>query len=186
MFVLSDLTGHLDAGPSEIPAQFCGQHGRKPVLAASHQACKQVQRQQGRRQNVQVQALTTGAGGQKIKKVVLAYSGGLDTSVILKWLQETYDCEVVTFTADLGQVGSPASMSRLDKPAPTTYTISCMRWQLQGGGQASACSSAMLLHGSAILQCELSLQLQCQHTHCCPEVIFLQNGPAQVDHAHTG
>ena len=39
----------------------------------------------------------------KVKKVVLAYSGGLDTSVILKWLQETYRCEVVTFTADLGQ-----------------------------------------------------------------------------------
>jgi argininosuccinate synthase len=39
----------------------------------------------------------------KIKKVVLAYSGGLDTSVILKWLEETYDCEVVTFTADIGQ-----------------------------------------------------------------------------------
>jgi argininosuccinate synthase len=38
-----------------------------------------------------------------IKKVVLAYSGGLDTSVILKWLQDTYGCEVVTFTADLGQ-----------------------------------------------------------------------------------
>ena len=38
-----------------------------------------------------------------IKKVVLAYSGGLDTSVIAKWLQETYKCEVVTFTADLGQ-----------------------------------------------------------------------------------
>ncbi|HLW26752.1 MAG TPA: argininosuccinate synthase [Kiloniellales bacterium] len=38
-----------------------------------------------------------------VKKVVLAYSGGLDTSVILKWLQETYDCEVITFTADLGQ-----------------------------------------------------------------------------------
>ena len=37
------------------------------------------------------------------KKVVLAYSGGLDTSIILKWLKETYDCEVVTFTADLGQ-----------------------------------------------------------------------------------
>ena len=42
-------------------------------------------------------------GGEKIKKVVLAYSGGLDTSIILKWLQETYGCEVVTFTADLGQ-----------------------------------------------------------------------------------
>ena len=39
----------------------------------------------------------------EIKKVVLAYSGGLDTSVILKWLQDEYQCEVVTFTADLGQ-----------------------------------------------------------------------------------
>ena len=39
----------------------------------------------------------------KINKVVLAYSGGLDTSIILKWLEVTYDCEVVTFTADLGQ-----------------------------------------------------------------------------------
>ncbi|HWS03269.1 MAG TPA: argininosuccinate synthase [Gammaproteobacteria bacterium] len=39
----------------------------------------------------------------KIKKVVLAYSGGLDTSIILKWLQDTYGCEVVTFTADIGQ-----------------------------------------------------------------------------------
>ncbi len=38
-----------------------------------------------------------------VKKVVLAYSGGLDTSIILKWLQEEYDCEVVTFTADIGQ-----------------------------------------------------------------------------------
>jgi argininosuccinate synthase len=39
----------------------------------------------------------------KVKKIVLAYSGGLDTSVILRWLQETYRCEVVTFTADIGQ-----------------------------------------------------------------------------------
>src|SRR5438105_13061566 len=41
--------------------------------------------------------------GEAVKKVVLAYSGGLDTSVILRWLQEAYRCEVVTFTADLGQ-----------------------------------------------------------------------------------
>ena len=41
--------------------------------------------------------------GSDIKKIVLAYSGGLDTSIILKWLQDTYGCEVVTFTADLGQ-----------------------------------------------------------------------------------
>ncbi|MCO6428202.1 argininosuccinate synthase [Nitrosomonas communis] len=40
---------------------------------------------------------------KKIKKVVLAFSGGLDTSVILKWLQDVYQCEVVTFTADIGQ-----------------------------------------------------------------------------------
>ncbi len=40
---------------------------------------------------------------KKINKVVLAYSGGLDTSVILKWLQDVYDCEVITFTADIGQ-----------------------------------------------------------------------------------
>ncbi|MFL2851088.1 MAG: argininosuccinate synthase [Pseudohongiellaceae bacterium] len=42
-------------------------------------------------------------GYKGINKVVLAYSGGLDTSVIAKWLQQTYDCEVVTFTADIGQ-----------------------------------------------------------------------------------
>ena len=38
-----------------------------------------------------------------MNKVVLAYSGGLDTSIIAKWLSETYNCEVVTFTADIGQ-----------------------------------------------------------------------------------
>src|ERR687887_1861535 len=43
------------------------------------------------------------ADKRDVKKVVLAYSGGLDTSIILKWLQTTYRCEVVTFTADLGQ-----------------------------------------------------------------------------------
>jgi argininosuccinate synthase len=45
----------------------------------------------------------TGVAKDDVKKVVLAYSGGLDTSIILKWLQITYGCEVVTFTADLGQ-----------------------------------------------------------------------------------
>jgi argininosuccinate synthase len=46
--------------------------------------------------------------GDNVNKVVLAYSGGLDTSVILKWLIETYDCEVVCFSADLGQVDDMA------------------------------------------------------------------------------
>jgi len=40
---------------------------------------------------------------KSVRKIVLAYSGGLDTSVMLKWLQETYRAEIVTFTADLGQ-----------------------------------------------------------------------------------
>ena len=58
-----------------------------------------------------------------IKKVVLAYSGGLDTSVILKWLQTTYGCEVVTFTADLGQGEElgPASSPR------TSSSTTCAR-----------------------------------------------------------
>ena len=47
--------------------------------------------------------MPNGNAKKDIKKVVLAYSGGLDTSIILKWLQTTYSCEVVTFTADLGQ-----------------------------------------------------------------------------------
>ena len=51
-----------------------------------------------------------------IKKAVLAYSGGLDTSIILKWLQDEYECEVVTFTADLGQGEEvePARQKALD------------------------------------------------------------------------
>jgi argininosuccinate synthase len=47
--------------------------------------------------------MANGEMADKVKKVVLAYSGGLDTSIILKWLQDAYGCEVVTFTADLGQ-----------------------------------------------------------------------------------
>ncbi|WP_170294850.1 argininosuccinate synthase [Roseospira navarrensis] len=47
--------------------------------------------------------MSKGLGKGDVKKVVLAYSGGLDTSIILRWLQDTYGCEVVTFTADIGQ-----------------------------------------------------------------------------------
>ena len=54
-------------------------------------------------QEGRAQGRLNGSHMSDIKKVVLAYSGGLDTSVILKWLQDTYGCEVVTFTADIGQ-----------------------------------------------------------------------------------
>ncbi len=56
----------------------------------------------------------------KVNKVVLAYSGGLDTSVILKWLIETYDCEVVTFSADLGQ---PEPMGDVEQNAYNTGAV---------------------------------------------------------------
>lgn len=56
-----------------------------------------------RRVTVQAQASAKIGKSGKVNKVVLAYSGGLDTSIILKWLQDEYGCEVVTFTADLGQ-----------------------------------------------------------------------------------
>jgi argininosuccinate synthase len=56
-------------------------------------------------------------GKSGIDKVVLAYSGGLDTSVVLKWIQKTYDCEVVTFTADLGQ---EEELDGLDEKALST------------------------------------------------------------------
>ena len=48
-----------------------------------------------------------------VKKVVLAYSGGLDTSVIVPWLRENYDCEVICFCADIGQ---EEELSGLDEP----------------------------------------------------------------------
>ena len=55
-----------------------------------------------------------------IEKIVLAYSGGLDTSLILKWLKETYQCPVVAFAADLGQGRiSPKWRPRPRPPAPT-------------------------------------------------------------------
>src|ERR1700738_372881 len=62
-----------------------------------------VTKREGRRRR-RSQPMSNGdATTRNVKKVVLAYSGGLDTSIILKWLQTTYGCEVVTFTADLGQ-----------------------------------------------------------------------------------
>ena len=78
----------------------------------------------GRQSGVTARAsIGTGTQGKKVEKVVLAYSGGLDTSVILTWLQETYDCEVVTFTADLGQV-----LSTTWKTCSTSLACSCFTY----------------------------------------------------------
>jgi PP-loop superfamily ATP-utilizing enzyme len=66
--------------------------------AAAPASAASAQSRPRRARCVRVQAA---AGTKKVNKVVLAYSGGLDTSIILKWLVDAYGCEVVTFTADL-------------------------------------------------------------------------------------
>ena len=58
---------------------------------------------------------SSGSRSDTIRKVVLAYSGGLDTSVILQWLQEEYQCQVIAFCADLGQ-GEAVSYTHLTLP----------------------------------------------------------------------
>lgn len=77
-------------------------------------------------------------GGKKVNKVVLAYSGGLDTSVILTWLRDTYDCEVVTFTADLGQVGR--------NPSRVPMTVLLMHYSSAAAIRAPACYLPTWLH----------------------------------------
>ena len=52
---------------------------------------------------------------KKQKKIVLAYSGGLDTSIILKWLQENYDAEIIAYTADIGQKINKKKITNNDK-----------------------------------------------------------------------
>ena len=52
---------------------------------------------------------------KKNKKIVLAYSGGLDTSIILKWLQENYDSEVIAYTADIGQEMTERKLLKMQK-----------------------------------------------------------------------
>jgi argininosuccinate synthase len=79
-----------------------GQLSAKNLSWASKSNVASPRSTQSRTRTCTVTRATSGPSGE-VKKVVLAYSGGLDTSIILKWLQDTYNCEVVTFTADLGQ-----------------------------------------------------------------------------------
>lgn len=79
--------------PLKVRATSCGGY-----LPKRH-CRRRIQSRPSRR----VSKIQATASKRDVQRVVLAYSGGLDTSVILKWLQTTYNCEVVTFTADLGQ-----------------------------------------------------------------------------------
>ena len=85
-------------------------------------------------------------------KVVLAYSGGLDTSVILKWLQDTYRCEVVTFTADIGQGEElePARARRRQRASSKSSSTTCAR-------SSSAISSIPMFRANAIYEGEYLL-----------------------------
>ena len=76
------------------------------------------------------------SSSSSVKKVALAYSGGLDTSVILKWLQDTYACEVVTFTADIGQKedlssvrGKAEALSLVKETIPEPGALAYVRQQ---------------------------------------------------------
>src|SRR5207244_4568718 len=91
----------LHALPAGAPRRGgCGRSDRRSPERGLGRSRKSPPRTEGA-------ARIPGAGKEmkdaKVRKVVLAYSGGLDTSVILKWLQDKYGCEVVTFTADIGQ-----------------------------------------------------------------------------------
>ncbi len=99
-----------------------------------------------RQQRLTVKAAQT-LGGKKVNKVVLAYSGGLDTSVILTWLKQTYDCEVVTFTADLGQVGYDVLTAKCLSSADASAMFACTVFALQvdttnGSSHPTSCLAA--------------------------------------------
>ena len=78
-----------------------------------------------------------------VNKVVLAYSGGLDTSIILKWLQDEYDCQVVTFTADIGQ-GEEVEPAREKAKAAGVKEISAGLEQVRVGGGGASTGRATL------------------------------------------
>ena len=84
-----------------------------------------------------------------VDKVVLAYSGGLDTSIILRWLEETYGCEVVTFTADLGQ-GGELEPARAKAEAMGIHTLryKLIAWAMAAFfvGLAGGISAFQLIH----------------------------------------
>ena len=111
---------------------------------------------------VRVQA--SAAGRPKVKKVVLAYSGGLDTSVILKWLQDEYKCEVVTFTADLGQVRCGIAAAQCSLRSTTV--------QRSGGGGGGDGLYKGLLHcvcqrGVHARSCLRACACSCSAPHHC-------------------
>ena len=70
-------------------------------------------------------------------KIVLAYSGGLDTSVILKWLRETYDAEIVTFAADIGQEEELQAACRRKPGGPARASITPSTWSRSSPGTSS-------------------------------------------------
>jgi argininosuccinate synthase len=92
-----DQPGHRSGVPALVPRCCAPRDDRLPDVPAQQAPAGSSARA------VPEDIRAMASDSRSVKKVVLAYSGGLDTSIILKWLQTTYGCEVVTFTADLGQ-----------------------------------------------------------------------------------
>jgi len=89
-----------------------------------------------------------------VKKVVLAYSGGLDTSIILKWLQTTYGCEVVTFPADLGQGDVAVTLTLQQEGEP-------LRGSLQGAlGSGEIANASITQAGEVRFTVKINLEGQ--------------------------
>ncbi len=86
-----------------------------------------------------------------IRKIVLAYSGGLDTSVILPWLKEKYGCKVVAFVADLGQGAGGAGRASRERPSPAGPTSAS--WPTCGGSSPSNTASRCSRPGPSTSTC---------------------------------
>ncbi len=120
---------------------------------------------------------------QKMKKVVLAYSGGLDTSVILKWLQEKYDCPVIAFVADLGQGENFSSIkNRALKTGASKVIVEDLKEEFVNNYVFPALAANALYEGKYLLATALSRPLIAKRL---VEIAHKENADA-IAHGCTG
>jgi len=120
---------------------------------------------------------------QQVKKVVLAYSGGLDTSIILKWLIETYHCEVIAFSADLGQGDElDAIREKALHTGASKVVIEDLREEFVGGYVFPAFRANAIYEGHYLLGTSLARPLIAKHQVTVAE----REGADAVSHGATG
>ncbi|KAH9313905.1 hypothetical protein KI387_022532, partial [Taxus chinensis] len=96
----NQIYSNLGASSNRLLGEDIALHAKYSSKVSHIPAIKTASATEG---NTETSEAKSGGIRGKLNKVVLAYSGGLDTSVIVPWLRENYDCEVVCFTADVGQ-----------------------------------------------------------------------------------